>query len=125
MCHVCPQARLHRKLFSHSTIKSSCIFELIHVDIWGPFIHAPYNGHRYFLTIVNDYSRVTWTHLFAHKHNAFSILQNFMAYTETQFGVHVKIIRNDNGIEFDEKISQTYYSSKGIVHQTSCVGTPQ
>jgi transposase InsO family protein len=41
---------------------------------------------------------------------------------ENQFGKNVKVVRSDNGLEF--KISQ-FYSSKGIIHQTSCVNTPQ
>lgn len=34
----------------------------------------------------------------------------------------IKIIRSDNGPEFNLDL---FYSSKGIVHQTSCVATPQ
>ena len=32
----------------------------IPVDIWGPFHIASVNGHRFFLTIVDDHSRFTW-----------------------------------------------------------------
>ena len=41
---------------------------------------------------------------------------------ETQFSCRVKSVRSDNGPEF---ILKTFYSSKGIVHQRSCVETPQ
>lgn len=41
---------------------------------------------------------------------------------ENQFGAHVKQIRSDNGPEFS---LAEFYSSKGILHQTSCVATPQ
>lgn len=50
------------------------------------------------------------------------LLPDFVSYVENQFESHVKIIRSDNGAEF----SLTYFfTSKGIVHQTSCVETPQ
>jgi len=41
---------------------------------------------------------------------------------ETQFSRKVKCIRIDNGTEF---IMSTFFSQKGILHQLSCVETPQ
>ncbi|KAM1650348.1 hypothetical protein ACFXTN_003066 [Malus domestica] len=41
---------------------------------------------------------------------------------ETQFNAKVKIVRSDNGPEF--KLA-SFYASKGIIHQSSCVNTPQ
>jgi len=49
-------------------------------------------------------------------------VQNFVALIETQFHNTIKCIRSDNGPEFFQK---NYFSSKGILHQTSCVYTPQ
>ena len=34
-------------------------FDLVHNDIWGPFNVSTPAGHRYFLTIVDDYTRAT------------------------------------------------------------------
>jgi hypothetical protein len=41
---------------------------------------------------------------------------------ETQYNAKIKIVRSDNGVEF---IMPEYYASKGILHQRSCVETPQ
>jgi len=30
------------------------------MDIWGPFSQSSIRGHKYFLTIVDDFSRFTW-----------------------------------------------------------------
>lgn len=91
----------------------------------GPFKHPTFNGHKYFLTIVDHFSRATWTHLFSFKHQSFSILESFVAYVENQFSCKMKVIRSDNGMEFGDNRAKKFYDSKGIVHQTSCVGTPQ
>src|ERR1044072_4919809 len=40
----------------------------------------------------------------------------------TQFHVQVKCVRTDNGPEF---LLSEYYAKKGILHQRSCVDTPQ
>jgi len=57
ICTVCPKARLHRQPFPLSNTKASRIFELVHVDIWGAYRCSTYDGYRYFLAIVDDYSR--------------------------------------------------------------------
>jgi len=44
---------------------------------------------------------------------------------KNQFGKDVKIIRSDNGLEFKSGPMKFFYSEKGIIHQTSCVDTPQ
>ena len=59
VCDICPRAKQSRLPFSLSTSCSTHCFELIHVDIWGSFSIPSKNGSRYFLTIVDDYSRCT------------------------------------------------------------------
>lgn len=44
-CAICPLARQSRNLFPISLIKSKQMFELIHVDTWGPFKTPTYNGY--------------------------------------------------------------------------------
>lgn len=78
VCNICPQARQTRLPFPLSQIKSSSIFDLIHVDTWKIFKTVIYNGYKYFLTIVDDYSRATWTFLLSTKSNAFSVLKSFL-----------------------------------------------
>ena len=125
ICQVCHYAKQQRTPFPDSTSCASHIFELIHVDLWGPYPHSTYNGCKYFLTIVDDYSRATWTHLLAAKSNAFPILKSFIFFIQTQFQTTVKTVRSDNGMEFSDNSATAFYASLGILHQTSCVGTPQ
>ncbi|XP_075087669.1 uncharacterized protein LOC142169672 [Nicotiana tabacum] len=56
---VCPCAKQTRLTFPTRSIKSSDCFDLIHMDLWGPYRIATYDGNKYFLTIVDDYSRMT------------------------------------------------------------------
>ena len=37
----------------------------------------------------------------------------------------VKVTRTDNGLEFKLGPMKNFYAEKGILHQTSCVDTPQ
>jgi hypothetical protein len=122
VCDICHLAR-HRKLpYKLSINKATSCGELIHFDIWGPNSVHSINGHRYFLTAIDDYSRFTWVILLKAKSEVSILVQNFVKMIETQFNTCVKTIRTDNGPEF---LIPDFYSSKGIVHQTSCVETPQ
>lgn len=44
---------------------------------------------------------------------------------ETQFNVRIKRVRSDNGTEFTNLGIKKFFSQKGILHDTSCVATPQ
>ncbi|XP_075103834.1 uncharacterized protein LOC142178393 [Nicotiana tabacum] len=86
-------ARQSKFPFPSSSISSKKVFELIHVDTWGPYNGATYDGFKYFLTIADDFSRGTWTYLLTNKSNVFTILKGFLAMVERQFNSKVKIIR--------------------------------
>lgn len=121
-CSICPLAKLHKLPFPVSQHKSQNNFELIHCDLWGSCKEIAYDGSRYFLTIVDYFSRCTWVYLLKLKSNASDALKNFCVMIETQFGSKIKVIRSDNGGEFDMKY---FYLERGIIHQKSCVKTPQ
>ena len=58
-CTVCPFAKQKTLPFDCSAHISTSSFDLIHVDIWGPYSTPSLNGSRYFLSIVDDFSRCT------------------------------------------------------------------
>ena len=62
-----------------------------------------HNGYRFFLTIVDDNSRMTCVYLLKLKSDVFQILQLFFSLVQTQFKKQVKRVRSDNGTEFFNK----------------------
>lgn len=71
---ICLQARRTRLPFQPSSFYTAQPFQLIHVDNWDPYVHATNNGCRFFLTIVDDFTRNTWVHLIKFKSDDVSIL---------------------------------------------------
>lgn len=122
VCDICHLAKQCKLSFSTSNNKSVSCFDLLHMDIWGALAISSIHGHRYFLTIVDDFSRHTWIFLMKAKSETRSLIQNFISYVSTQYDKTVKTIRSDNGVEFN---MPQFYNSNGIIHQTSCVETPQ
>jgi transposase InsO family protein len=44
---------------------------------------------------------------------------------QTQYNGKLKIFRSDNGTEFINKNFHDFFKEHGIIHQTSCVHTPE
>lgn len=59
-CNVCHLSKQKKLPFPNSVSKFDKPFDLLHVDIWGPISTPSIQGHRYFLTIVDDAGRHTW-----------------------------------------------------------------
>jgi len=74
---------------------------LVHIDIWGPFFVPSYSGYRFFLTIVDDYTRFTWLFLMKSKSETRAILTNFLAYVNTHFNIDIQTLRSNNGQVFN------------------------
>lgn len=124
-CNICPIARQTRMPFPESTSITTKIFELLHVDFWGPCHIPTHDGYHYFLTMVDDYSRSTWTQLLRCKSNALQTIKAFVSLIENQFQTKLKDIRSDNGLEFTSSEAVQFFQTKGIIHQKTCPYTPQ
>ena len=122
-CDVCCRAKQTHEVFYDSMNKTKDCFSLIHVDVWGPYRVPSSCGAVYFLTIVDKFSKTVWTYLLLAKSEVKQVLLQFFAYTEKQFNKSIKMVRSDNGTEF--MVMSPYFREKGIVHQISCVSTPQ
>jgi len=122
ICDVCHYSKQHRIPFKNSLSHSNHCFDMIHTDIWGPFSTTYVQGYRYFFTVVDDYSRYTWIFLMKSKAKTRNALIRFINLIYNQFNCRIKVIRSDNGNEF---AWNDLYDSLGILHQTSCVETPQ
>ena len=51
-----------------------------------------------------------------------TLIQSFFYLIQTQFSIPIKMVRSDNGLEFQ---MPNFYAQHGTLHQTSYVGTPQ
>lgn len=81
-----------------------------------------YDRSRFFLTIVEDLSRCTWTYMLKAKSDAKHCLQSFYTLAETQYNTKIKIIRVIMGWNFTSLI---FTLQREIIHQHTCVETPQ
>ena len=78
----------------------SAPFELVHSDVWGPCPVLSPIGFKYFITCVNDFSRVTCLYLMKVVPSFFSHFSAFCAEIQTQFHASVQILKSDNAKEY-------------------------
>jgi hypothetical protein len=103
-------------------LRSTSPFMLIHSDVWtSPVVSI--SGMKYFVTLIDCYSRMTWIYLMKQKSEVLSCFRDFYAYIQNRFNIGIQIIRTDNGTEYVNHEFGNFLSEKGILHQTSCPDT--
>jgi len=122
-CHVFPLAKQSHAPFPSSNNHANNIFSLIHVDVWGPYLTTNRDRSRLFLTIVDDYSCVMWVFLMQSKGQVLSHLKMFFSLSKNQFGKSILHICTNNGKEFFNNECALFFSSHGVLHESSCTYT--
>jgi transposase InsO family protein len=103
----------------------SLTFSISHTTTYFPFQMIPcdlcdspiesFTDFKYYLIVVDDYSRYVWTFPLHLKSDVMMTLRYFHQYALTQFHLSIQIIQCDNGCEFDNQSLRFFSSSKGIV----------
>lgn len=114
-CLSCIKGKQHRQPFPRSERKTNQILELVHSDLCGPMSTTSIGGSKYFLTLIDDYSRKTFVYFLEHKSEAFDIISEFINMVELQTGKKVKKLRSDNGTEYVNRRMQNMFKNKGII----------
>ncbi|XP_074282657.1 uncharacterized protein LOC141607195 [Silene latifolia] len=125
VCETCALAKMHKLPYKRSDSLAYSSFDLVHIDLWGPYKRPSLTGATYFLTIMDDHTRVTWTFLLKDKYKVFQTIKDYLAQIKTQFHKDVKIVRSDNGTEIVQQTCGRLFLDKGILHQKSAPGCPQ
>jgi hypothetical protein len=84
-CDVCELAKSHRVSFPLSLNRSLVPFIVIHSDVWGPSNVPTLNGSRWFVTFIDDCTRVMWACLIKSKGEVNMLFQQFYRMICTQY----------------------------------------
>ena len=115
-CIHCLVGKMHQLPFPVSNKSVSSPFALIHADLWGPAPIMSYTGFRYYLVLVDEFTKFTWTYLLKHKLDTFKVFTQFQAMVNTQFSLPIKILRIDCGGEFTSTDFNQFCANNGIIH---------
>nr|GEU78130.1 hypothetical protein [Tanacetum cinerariifolium] len=126
LCSSCDLGKAKRKSFkTKNTPSSKRRLQILHMDLCGFIRVESFNGKKYVLVIVNDYSRYTWTHFLRSKDETPKVLIDFLRLVQRRLHAQVRTVRTDKGTEFLNKTLHAYFAQEGIEHQTSVARTPE
>ena len=74
---------------------------------------------------MDDYSRYSVVQFLEYKSEVTEVVQRVLTALETQSNTRVRCVRSDNGGEYVNHALAQWFTSKGIVHQTTTAYTPQ
>lgn len=124
-CEICQLSKQVRSHFPIQPYKESSPFSMIHSDIWGPSRIKNVTGTRWFVSFIDDHTRLTWVFLMKEKSETSQIFKNFKNMIQTQFQSKIQILKSDNARDYFNSILGEFLAQEGIVHLSSCVDTPQ
>lgn len=124
-CEHCVFAKQFRSYYPSHAYKPSKPFHLIHSDIWGTSRTSNLNGTHWFITFIDDHTRVCWVYLMKNKSEAFNWFKQFHKFVLNVFQSTIQVLRTDNGQEYFSREFCQYLGDNGIHHQSSCVNTPK
>ncbi|GJX70172.1 transposable element [Tanacetum coccineum] len=79
-----------RVSFSKAIHQTKGTLDYLHADCWGPSRVPSLGGARYFLSIIDDFSRMTWVFMMKHKSEAFEKFKHWKILIENQTGRKIK-----------------------------------
>ena len=127
-CIECAASKIPRCNQSQESSRiPEAIGEIVSADIIGP-IGPPFRGGgRYISCITDHYSGYTDVRVLSHKlgSNILDHLKHFSSYIITQTSHVIKILRTDNGTEYNNEDVQRFVANKGILHELTAPYHPE
>ena len=124
-CDVCLRGKQTRKPFHAAGESSSQKLDLLHMDVVGEIPVEGTEGEKYFLTVVDDFSKHVEARALSHKSEVPQAVKEIINYWELQHKLPVKAVRSDRGGEFVNTELHQFFTEKGIRHELSAPYTPQ
>lgn len=124
-CEVCAEGKHSRSSFPVNGSRASELLEVVHSDVCGPMSTLSLGGNKYYVSFIDDYSRMTKVYMIKNKSQVYDCFVKFKTLVENQLNRKIKRIRSDNGGEYCNAKFQRLCDESGIIHQKSCPHTPQ
>ncbi|GFY17645.1 retrovirus-related Pol polyprotein from transposon TNT 1-94 [Trichonephila clavipes] len=125
-CIPCKLAKSKRVSFKKTgAVRSKRPLELLHMDLCGPMPTESQGGNKYFLSIIDDYSRKVTVFAIRNKSDVFHTFIRFQKRAERFLSRKVIAVRTDGGLEFCNKDMDSFLTELGIKHEVTNSYTPE
>ncbi|GFT99631.1 retrovirus-related Pol polyprotein from transposon TNT 1-94 [Trichonephila clavipes] len=125
-CIPCKLAKSKRVSFKKTgAVRSKRPLELLHMDLCGPMPTESQGGNKYFLSIIDYYSRKVTVFPIRNKSDVFHTFIRFQKRAERFLSKKVIAVRTDGGLEFCNKDMDNFLTELGIKHEVTNSYTPE
>lgn len=118
-CKTCCQSKQTTKSFNTEGTRAEFLLKRIHSDVCGPLPLKSIGGALYFVTFIDDFSRMVFVYTIKSKGEVFTKFVEFKKYVENQLDRKIKMLRTDNGTEYINKTFDRFCVAHGIKHEKS------
>lgn len=123
VCQGCEVGKHTRGPFPSSESQTTDIVQLVHSDLLGMFLVTSLGGYLYYATFVDDFSHKTWIYLLNKKDGMLKWFRSFKALVENQTQKKIKILRTNNGTEYESIEFKDYCREARIKRETTTIYT--
>ncbi|CAI7906710.1 unnamed protein product [Closterium sp. NIES-53] len=130
-CVPCIEGRQRAAPHSSEFPPTEAPLQTLHMDVWGPARVRGQGHERYFLLVVDDYSRYTTVFPLRSKGEVTAVLIDWIRVARLQlrdfFGSDFPVLRlhSDRGGEFSSNLLRAFYHAEGIRQTFSLPASPQ
>jgi hypothetical protein len=125
ICSSCVISKMTRNSRPSTSRKDRSKLDLVHSDLSGPFPVPSYGNSLYYITLIDDATRVAWVRFMKQKSETTKIIKDFVTEMEHQHHKAPKVFRTDNGGEYVTKDLKGFFESKGIIHEFTPPYSPE
>ncbi|CAI7762517.1 unnamed protein product [Closterium sp. NIES-54] len=124
-CDPCVEGQVRATPHSSSLRPTTAPFQTLHLDVCGPAARAGPERERFFLVVVDNYSRYTTVFPLAKKSEVTSTLIRWLLATKGTRGSCVRCLHSDRRFEFRSGILAGFCGELGITQSWTLPETPQ
>ncbi|CAI5488561.1 unnamed protein product [Closterium sp. Naga37s-1] len=130
-CLPCVEGRQRAAPHSSSFPPTTTPLQTLHMDVWSPARVTGQGGERYFLLVVDDYTRYTTVFPFQSKADVRSVLIRWIRAVRRQLSARfrqdllVLRLHSDRGGEFCSRLLEDFCGAEGIRQSFKLPASPQ
>jgi hypothetical protein len=125
ICKGCAQGKNMKRTFPRSDNKAKGVLEIVHIDVCGPMTTTSLSRYSYYVSFIDDFSRISWIYFLKTKSEVFNKLKEFKALVENISEKKINILRSYNGGEFTSDEFKAFHREDGIKMDLTTPYNPQ